>query len=149
MKNQILLYALVLITLFGGVPAVVAQESDEYAECALLLNSPPFNDMLTRNEGRDFGQLGARKQGAILLDHKCSSEVLNGYFESAGWEFLKSDSYEPKGPAGQIRYYTDSYVAYCRKSRKPINLFLLKCTRVARLYFLEGKISNLNVGATK
>ena len=149
MKNQIHLYALVLVTVFGGVSATFAQESDEYAECTQLLNSPPLDDVLTRNDGHDFGQLDARRQGAALLGLKCSPEELQRYFESAGWEFLKSDSYEPKGPAGQIRYYSDSYVAYCRKSRKLINLFLLKCTRVARINLLESEVTNMNVGGTK
>jgi hypothetical protein len=151
MKNQILLYALVLVTVFGGVSAAFAQEGDEYAECTQLLNSPPFDDVLSRNDGHDFGQLDARRQGAALLGMKCSPEELQRYFESAGWEHRRSHSYDhPMGPyGGEIKYYTDSFIAFCQKTRVSINLYFLKCTKSAVVDFLEGEITSVRVGGTK
>jgi hypothetical protein len=150
MKNQIFLYALVLVTVFGGISTAFAQESDEYTECTQLLNSPPLNDVLTRNDRHDFWQLDARKQGAVLMGLKCSHEELNHYFLSSGWEFIESRLGKPTGPlGGEFQYYTDSAYIYCHKSRNLINLYLLRCTSSAVLSFFEGEISFVNVGASK
>ena len=141
----------VMIALACLAPSVaLAQSEADHAECATLLGSPPLDDILTRNDGHDFGELDARRQGASLLGLECSLDDLNRYFESAEWEYVETRTFEPRGPAGrEISYYSDRAVIYCQKNRRSINLYILRCTKSAVFSFFEGNVSFVNVGASK
>ncbi len=149
MKNQIHLYALVLVTMFGGVSAAFAQEGDEYAECTQLLNSPPLDTLLTQNEGHDFGQLTSRRQGAALLGVKCSRDQIVEYFQSAGWEFIgESHIYGESGPSHNL-YIRDNSLAFCRLRELPWRLILTRCGASSGFYLFEGRVTHIGASGVK
>ena len=86
MKKPVFVYALAFgLAIASGASA---QDSGEYAECEQLLNSPPFDTLLTRNEGQDYGELNSDRLGEALLGVKCSRDQIVEYFLSAGWEIV-------------------------------------------------------------
>ncbi len=126
----------------------VAQEASN--KCRDVLASPPFNDMLTRNDGHDFHLLHAPSQGALLVGLTCSLDVLTEYFEAAGWELTVSETYETRGPSGyEIIYYSDQSVGFCMKRRRLMTFFLRRCSNSVGFLFFEGKISFIHAGGRK
>ena len=63
-----------------------AQEegADPFTECAAVLASPTFVNILTRNEGKDFHVLSPLKRGRTLVGLECSVDELTEFFEDAG-----------------------------------------------------------------
>ncbi len=72
-------------------------DDGNYAECAELLGSPPFDRLLTQKdefsgkEGNDYVNLNSDGLGTALLGVVCSRDQILDYFLSAGWEFLGED----------------------------------------------------------
>ena len=133
----------------------LAQEESvtSHSECATVLASPPFADILTRNEGNDFHDLSPLKSGRALLEVECSVDELTEFFENAGWEFL---GYEEGGLAGPLgghggipEYYTDAAVSYCLKRPTLFGMLGFRCRPRARILFHEGRISHLIVHMSK
>jgi len=149
-------WLLLTITLsFAGGGGAVAQEerADPDADCAAVLAAPPFVDMLTRNEGKDFLELSPLESGRALLGLECSVDVLTAYFESAGWEFLGYETQKlggPLGAGGELPdYYVDASASYCLKRPTLFGMFGYRCRPITTILFHERLISNLIVYTSK
>jgi len=151
MKKPVFLYTLAFGLAVVGVTGASAQESDDYAECAQLLNSPPFVDILTRNEGHDFHEISSQKSGQKLLGVACSVDELTEFFEDAGWEFERLTEISSTGPFGVpgAEYYSDASARFCLKRPTLFGMFDYRCRPVAKIDFYEGRISNLGAYTTK
>ena len=144
-----------LIFILSILPALaMAQEEDvdPLTECAAVLAAPPFVDILTRNEGRDFQEFSPRKSGRALLGLECRVDEVTAFFETSGWEFLEFEEGTLSGPfGGQYgipRYYRDSGASYCLK--RPVFLGLFRrCRAMSGILFHNGRISHLIVNVSK
>jgi len=151
MKKPAFLYALVFGLALVSVPGASAQESNEYAECAAVLASPPFVDILTRNEGHDFYEIAYPKNAQKLVGLECSVDELTEFFETAGWEFERLTENSLTGPFGVpgAKYYSDASAHYCLKRPTLFGMFDYRCRPIARIDFYEGRISNLGAYTNK
>lgn len=145
-----------LIALILSFPALaLAQDEtvDPVTECASVLAAPPFVDMLTRNEGKDFHELSDRENQQKLLGLACSVAELTGFFESAGWKFLGFKEKNLLGPFkrgdGTPDYYIDAAAEYCLKRPTLFGMFDFRCRPLASIYFHEARISSLNTSINK
>ena len=149
-------WLLLTITLsFVGGGGVFAQEesADPDADCAAVLAAPPFVDMLTRNEGRDFHELSSRNSGRVLVGLECSVGELTAFFEDAGWELT---DYEEKNILGPIRsgngspdYYIDAAADFCLKRPTIFGMFGFRCRPLASVYYHEGRIVSITTNMNK
>jgi len=144
------------ILLFLMLPAVsIAQEEgvDNITECAQVLAAPPFVDVLTRNEGKDFLDLSPLDSGRALLGLECSVDELTGFFEDAGWEFRGYEEWSLAGPSGGKdgipEFYNDSAVRFCLKRPTLFGMFGFRCRPLASVYFHEGRIVYIQTGMNK
>lgn len=145
-----------LVILLAFIPSLaLAQDEDvgPATECAAVLAAPPFEDILTRNEGRDFSEINPLYSGQELLGLECNIDDLTEFFEDAGWEFLgfedwKSAAGPVRGNPGNPEYYVDASASYCLK-RPTIGRFFPRCRPLATITFHEGQISHLIVYASK
>ena len=147
-------YLLILSLLMLPTLAIAQEEgADPVSECAAVLAAPPFDDILTRNEGRDFLELSPLKSGRALLGLECSVDELTEFFENAGWEFLGYEEQSLAGPLGGRtgipEYYVDSAADYCRKRPTLFGKFFSRCRVYAVILFHESKISSLIVHVSK
>lgn len=138
------------------IPSLVAAQDSAVvssSECAVVLTAPPFVDMLTRNEGKDFHELSPVKSGRALLGLECSVDELTEFFEAAGWEFLGYGTQRLGGPlrsGGDLPdYYVDASADYCLKQPTLFGMFGYRCRPIATVLFHEGRISNLLVHVSK
>lgn len=117
------------------------------AECAEVLAAPPFVDMLTRNEGRDFQDLSPLSSGQALLGLECSVGELTEFFENAGWEFLEYAEQRLGGPLGGhggiSEYYVDASASFCLKRPTILGMFGFRCRPLATILFLKGRVSHI------
>ncbi len=147
MKNLFLTLLLILSN------AAFAQDenADPDADCAAVLAAPPFVDMLTRNEGRDFGELSPLKSGRALLGLECSVDKLTVFFEDAGWELLRYEEQRLVGPFGVpgAEYYSDASAHYCLKRPTLFGMFDFRCRPRAGISFVDGRISNIGAYTSK
>lgn len=141
---------------FLMVPALaMAQDEsgDRNADCAAALAAPPFVDILTRNEGKDFGEISPLKSGRALLGLECSVDELTAFFENAGWELLGYETQRLGGPlggqGGLPDYYVDASASYCLKRPTLFGAFGFRCRPRATILFHDGKISSLIVYMSK
>jgi hypothetical protein len=128
---------------FAGTTGVSAQQAEELTECEQMLRSPPFVDVLTRNERKDFLELRGRNSGRALLGLECSVDELTVFFEDAGWEFLRYKEHSLRGPSrddGGLEYYNDSAVSFCLKRPTLFGVFDFRCRLYASVFFHEGRI---------
>jgi len=140
-------YLLITMLLMFPTLATAQEEgADPITECGAVLASPPFVDILTRNEGKDFHELSSRNSGQQLLGLECGVDELTDFFEIAGWEFLRFEEFELAGPlggrSGIPEHYIDASAFYCRK-RPTILQFFPRCAESVEIFFHEGKISYL------
>jgi len=124
----------------------LAFAQDERADCAAVLAAPPFVDMLTRNEGNDYGELNSDSLGVSLLGIVCSRDQIMDYFSSAGWEF-KGESFiaGESGPPSD-RYKQDYSIAFCKVRGWPWRWFLYRCEATAGVAYFEGHITHIHAG---
>ena len=121
------------------------------AECAAVLAAPPFVDMLTRNEGRDFHEIRSVSSRLALVGLACRVDPLTEFFEDAGWEFEYFDEYSRIGTTGitGAEFYSDASAHYCLKRPTLFGLFDYRCRPIVRIDFDEGRISNITAYTTK
>lgn len=138
------------------IPSLVAAQDSSVvsnSECVAVLAAPPFVDMLTRNEGKDFGELSPVKSGRALLELECSVDELTEYFEDAGWEFLGYARHNWDGPFGGgdgvSEYFRDASADYCLKQPTLFGMFGYRCRSIASVLFYKGRISHLLVHVSK
>lgn len=75
--------AMLLCLTHAGSTGASAQEAGEFTECEQMLRSPPYVDVLTRNEGKDFHELSSLKSGVVFVGLECSVDELTAIFEDA------------------------------------------------------------------
>lgn len=145
---------LLISTLF--IPSMVAAQDnggDPVSECAAVLAAPPFVDILTRNEGKDFRELSPLESGQALLGLECSVDELTEFFEVAGWTFLQFEEKKLLGPLkmgdGAPDYYIDAAVGFCLKRPTLFGMFGFRCRPMASVYLHEGLISSLHTSMNK
>jgi hypothetical protein len=145
--------AVLLCLTFAGTTRASAQEPEELTECEQMLRSPPFVDVLTRNEGKDFHDLSPLKDGRALLGLECSVDELTAFFEDAGWEFLGYETQRLGGPLGAggdlPDYYVDASASYCLKRPTLFGVFDFRCRPIATILFHDRLISHLLVHMSK
>jgi len=141
---------------FLMVPALaMAQDEsgDRNADCAAALAAPPFVDILTRNEGKDFGELSSQKSGRALVGLECSVDELTEFFEHAGWEFRGYEEWSLAGPSGGKdgipEFYNDAAARFCLKRPTLFGRFGFRCRPLASVYFHEGRIVYIQTGMNK
>ncbi|MCK4713775.1 MAG: hypothetical protein KAT26_12935 [Marinosulfonomonas sp.] len=143
----------ILIVLFTSVALAQEEGVDPVTECAEVLASPPFADVLTRNEGKDFHELSPLKSGRALVGLECSVDELTGFFENAGWEFRGFEKQSLGGPLGGHggipEYYVDAAADFCLKRPTLFGMFGFRCRPIATILFHDGKISSLIVYMSK
>jgi len=155
MKISAIWFVLTIIASFAGGGGAMAQEAgvDPNLDCAAVLAAPPFMDMLTRNEGKDFHELAPLNGGRALLGLECSVDELTEFFEGAGWEFLGYETQRLGGPLGAggdlPDYYVDASASYCLKRPTLFGMFGYRCRPIATILFHERLISNLLVHVSK
>lgn len=137
----------IIMFLFFPILAMAQDDGVEpITACAAVLAAPPFEDVLTKNEGRDFREVVVMNNGSTLLALVCSVDELTDFFEIAGWELLRFSEFELAGPlggrAGVPEHYIDASAFYCLK-RPTILQFFPRCAESAKIFFHEGKISYL------
>ncbi|MBL4873689.1 MAG: hypothetical protein JKY41_09915 [Rhodobacteraceae bacterium] len=145
-----------IVILLSFLPAL-AMAQDEGAgpitECAEVLASPPFDDILTRNEGNDFHELSPLRSGRALLGLECSVDELTEFFENAGWEFLDFREQRLAGPfggqGGIPKYYVDAVADFCQKRPTLFGRFFYSCRPIAAVLFHEGRVSSIIVFMSK
>ena len=115
--------------------------ADPSTECAAVLASPPFADILTRNEGKDFHELSPLKSGRALLGLECSVVELTEFFENSGWEFQWYEERrlaEPFGGHGGIpEYYRDAAASFCQKRPTLFGRFFSAADQSPRFCFTK------------
>jgi len=148
MKKPAIWFVLTIIASFAGGGGAVAQEADEYAECAQLLNSPPLDTLLTQNDGKDYGLLPSDKLGASLLGVQCSRDQIVAYFLSAGWEFVGENYRSPYGESGppNDRYKIDFSLAFCLPRKLPWRIMFYWCRANSGFTMFEGRVTHINAG---
>ncbi len=143
------LLALLMSSLAFAQDAVI----DPYAECAEILASPPFDDILTRNEGHDFNEISSRNSGRALLGLECSAGEVIEFFEGAGWELIRLEEKRLLGPFergdGTPDFYIDAVANFCLKRPTLFGIFDFRCRPTASVYFHEGRISGLDTSMNK
>ena len=145
-----------LIISFLMLPTLaMAQEDgvDPVTECAAALASPPFVDILTRDEGRDFSEISSRSSGRSLVGLECSVFELTEFFKNTGWGFLRFEERSLVGPLGgrldgDPKYYVDASAFYCLK-RPTIWRFFPRCRPTVTISFHEGRISRIAAHVSK
>ena len=147
-------YLLILLLVMLPTLAIAQEEgADPVPECAAVLASPPFVDVLTRNEGKDFSKISSRKSGRELVGLECSVVELTEFFENAGWEFLRFEEQSLVGPLGGhggiSKYYVDALASYCLKRPTLFGKFFFSCRPIVTILFHEGRISHLIVYMSK
>ncbi len=147
---------LLLLFSFLLIPSLVAAQESAVvsnSECAAVLAAPPFVDILTRNEGKDFHELSPVKSGPALLGLECSVDELTKFFEAAGWTFLQFEEKKLLGPLkmgdGAPDYYIDAAVGFCLKRPTLFGMFGFRCRPMASVYLHEGLISGLHTSMNK
>ena len=145
-----------LVILFLVFPSLaIAQEEgvDQITECAAVLAAPPFDDILTRNEGNDFREFSPLKSGRALLGIECSIDEVTEFFETAGWEFRGYEEWSLAGPSGEKdgipEFYNDSAVRFCLKRPTLFGMFGFRCRPRASVYFHEGQIVYMTASMSK
>ena len=132
--------ALLLFLISSSVAHAQTEAPNPNASCGPVLQEPPFVDMLTRNDGYDYGELNSDSLGVSLLGIVCSRDQIMDYFSSAGWEF-KGESFiaGESGPPSD-RYKQDYSIAFCKVRAWPWRWFLYRCEAIAGVTFFEGQI---------
>lgn len=128
-----------------SLPALALADGAD-ADCAAVLAAPPFVDMLTRNEGRDYHEFSSSSSAHLLLGLGCSVDELTVFFEDAGWEFLRLTEHKSStGPFGvpSAEYYSDGSAHYCLKRPTLFGIFAFRCRPYARIDFYAGRVSNI------
>ena len=147
-------YLFVILLTFFPLFAIAQEEgADPVTECAAVLAAPPIDDILTRNEGRDFDKVSSMEGRGVLLGLECSVDDLTFFFENSGWEFLELQVSSVIGPFGQGLgipvYYRDSSASYCIKEPTLFGLFRYRCRARVVVLFYEGRISHLIANVSK
>jgi len=143
-------HILILALFVSAICGVGGAYSQTENSCRDVLFSPAFVNIISRAQDRSPGELASDRAGRALIGLSCAVEVLEEYFQSAGWEFQQkyTNSGEQRyGPDPGYRF-TEMYY-FCEKSRTVFTLFARKCVQSARVYFYEGRISNIDAGAVK
>ena len=147
------LFLLISLLIFPVFAIAQEVDADPVTECAAVLASPPFVDILTRNEGEDFHELSPLKSGRALVGLECSVDELTAFFEDAGWEFLEFREGSLRGPSGGHggipEYYKDAAADFCLKRPTLFGRFGFRCRPIATILFHEGRISHLIVYMSK
>lgn len=140
--------ALTFFWAFAGVPSALAQEVDDISECAKLLSSPPLDNLLTQNDGQDYGEISSDRQGEVLLGVKCSRDQIVGYFLSANWEFVGEQFRHPYGESGppSEHYKIDFSLAFCLPRKLPWRLIFYRCEANSGFSMFEGRVTHINAG---
>jgi len=155
MKISAILLLLTIIASFSGGDGAVAQEAgvDPNADCAAVLAAPPFVDVLTRDEGRDFRELTPQKSGRALLGLECSVDELTAFFKDAGWEFLRYKEWSLSGPSGGedgiSEFYYDTSTVFCLKRPTLFGMFDFRCRVFASVFLHEERIVYITTNVNK
>lgn len=148
-------YLLVALVLSFPTLALAKEgEAIPVTECAAVLAAPPFVDILTRNEGKDFSELNPLYSGRALLGLECSVDELTDFFENSGWEFLDYEEWRSlvgpvQGNPGNSEYYVDASASYCLKRPTLFEIFDYRCRPIATIAFHEGRISHIIAHTSK
>ncbi len=147
-------YLFVILLTFFPLFAIAQEEgADPVTECAAVLAAPPFVDILTRNDGNDFGELSPLKGGRALLGLECSVDELTEFFEKAGWELLQFEEKNLLGPFsrgdGAPDYYIDAAADFCLKRPMLFGMFDFRCRPIATILFHKGRVSSIIVFMSK
>ena len=121
---------------------IVTQESTVQHEttCADLFAAPPFDDLLTRNGGRDIAQLRSRFLGSALIGVLCSKESILDYVGPADWKLDR----EMYGLVKAPKYKRDEFYEFCIP-RRWFGLIPDPCQSWAQFYLFEGRITEIKV----
>ncbi len=129
-----------------SLPALALADGAD-ADCAAVLAAPPFVDMLTRNEGRDFQEINSVYGGQALSGLECSIEELTDFFENAGWEFLGYEEWRRVGRGGGNggipEYHVDASASFCLKRPTILGMFGFRCRPLATISFFKGQVSHI------
>lgn len=147
-------YLLVILLIVFPTLAIAQEEGVvPLTDCTAVLAAPPFVDILTRNEGRDFHDLSPLSSGRELLGLECSVDELSAFFEDAGWEFLDFRERSLGGPLGGHggipEYYVDAVADFCLKRPTFFGIIDFRCRPMVTILFYKGEISNLIVIMSK
>ena len=108
--------------------------------CADLFAAPPFDDILTRNGGRDMAQLRTRFAGSALRGVLCSREAILEYVGPAGWTLDRELFGLVKAP----NYRRDEFYEFCIPGRW-FGVIPDPCQSWAQFYLFEGRITEIKV----
>ena len=94
---------LFMLSLFILPALSMAQEEgvDPVTECAAVLAAPPIDDILTRNEGRDFLQISRMEGRGVLLGLECSVDDLTFFLKIRDGDLKASRNQGHLGHLGQ------------------------------------------------
>ncbi|MBL1436128.1 MAG: hypothetical protein COB08_008010 [Rhodobacteraceae bacterium] len=134
-----------------GLPALALADGAD-ADCAAVLAAPPFVDMLTRNEGRDFHEIGSVYSGQALVGLECSIDELTSFFEDSGWEltdYVKSTHGWVDGEYIRLpESDRPSRVYFCVKKPQFGGLFP-RCVASAQVYLIGSRVSGAAASVSK